>query len=88
MNRLYQWLSKRASFFLSHPSSRGTGRTVRTEVTVERQGTAMLVGSAAVGFDLCPFCGQELGPTMPAERTGRHFRRVPNSEEDLSSDGN
>jgi hypothetical protein len=64
MNRLYQWLSERASFFRSEKPSRGTSRTVRTEVTVERQGMTLLVGGVAAGFDLCPLCGQKLAPAQ------------------------
>lgn len=59
--RLYQWLSQRASFFRSDASSGGTTRTVRTEVTVQ-QGMTVLVGDAAARFDTCPFCGSKLAP--------------------------
>jgi hypothetical protein len=61
--RIYQWLSRRASFFRSESSGDGTTRTVRTEVTVEQQGTTVLVGNAAgAGFDTCPLCGSKLAP--------------------------
>jgi hypothetical protein len=60
--RIYQWLYRRASFFRSESSGQGTSRTVRTEVTVERQGTTVLVGNMAVGFDTCPLCGSKLAP--------------------------
>jgi len=63
MNRIYQWLSGRASFFRSDTSGRGANRTLRTEVTVERQGMTLLVGGVAAGFDTCPLCGQTLAPT-------------------------
>jgi len=63
-NRLYQWLTQRASLFRSNESGRSTGRTVRTEVTVERQGMTLLVGGTAADFDTCPFCGQKLAPTQ------------------------
>ena len=43
MHRLYQWLTQRASSFRSDTSDGGTSRTVRTEVTVERQGMTLLV---------------------------------------------
>jgi len=69
MNRLYQWLSGRASFFRSDTSGHGASRTVRTEVTVERQGMTLLVGGAAAGFDICPLCGTKLAPNQ-AERLG------------------
>jgi hypothetical protein len=65
VNRLYQWLSGRASFFRTDVSGRGTSRTIRTEVTVERQGMTLLVGgAAAAGFDSCPFCGNKLAPNQ------------------------
>jgi hypothetical protein len=61
--RLYQWFSGWASFFRSDPREGGTSRTIRTEVTVQRQGTALLVGGAAAGvFDTCPLCGTKLAP--------------------------
>jgi len=72
MNRLYQWLSGRASFFRSDTSGRGTSRTVRTEVTVEQQAMTLLVGSAAAaGFDICPLCGSKLTPMQAEQRSGR-----------------
>jgi hypothetical protein len=55
MNRLYQWLSRRASSFRSDTSGRGasrivqTVRTVRTEVTVEQRGITLLVDGAVAG---------------------------------------
>jgi hypothetical protein len=61
--RLYQWLTRRASFFRSDTSAGGVTRTVRTEVTVERQTMALLVGNGeAAGFDICPLCGSKLTP--------------------------
>jgi hypothetical protein len=71
MNRLYQWLSSRASFFRTDTSSRGTGRTVRTEVTVERQSTTLLVGGATAGLDTCPLCGSQLTPAQAQTPNGR-----------------
>jgi hypothetical protein len=63
MNRLYQWLSRRARVFRSGRFGQGTNRTVRTEVTVQRDAVALLVGDAAVvGFDACPLCGSKLAP--------------------------
>jgi hypothetical protein len=59
--RLYQWLSGWASFFRSNPPDRRTSRTIRTEVTVQRQGMTLLVGDAA-SFDTCPLCGSALAP--------------------------
>jgi hypothetical protein len=61
VNRLYQWLSERASFFGREGI---TSRTVRTEVTVERQGMTLLVGGVAINdIDICPLCGQKLART-------------------------
>jgi hypothetical protein len=68
MKRLYQWLSGWASFDLER-SDRGRGRTVRTEVTVERQGMTLLVGGVAAGLDICPLCRQKLAPPQ-AEQAG------------------
>jgi hypothetical protein len=62
--RLYQWLSRRASSFRSDTTASTTNRTVRTEVTVERQGMTLLVGGAAADFDNCPLCGQKLAPVQ------------------------
>lgn len=71
MNRLYQWLSGRARFFRTDTSSRGASRTIRTEVTVERQGMTLLVGGAAgAGFDTCPLCGNKLAPNQAEPRSG------------------
>ena len=67
-NRLYQWLRRRASFFRSDLSGRSTSRTVRTEVTVQREGITLLMGDAAAGFDNCPLCGSKLAPAQ-AEQT-------------------
>jgi len=71
VNRLYQWLSGRASFFRIHTSGRGTSRTVRTEVTVERQGMTLLVGGTAAGFDTCPLCGSKLTSNQAEQPDGR-----------------
>jgi hypothetical protein len=57
VHRLYQWLSQRASLFRFESVSRDTRRTVRTEVTVERQGLTLAFRDEAADFDFCPFCG-------------------------------
>lgn len=77
---------KRASFFRSDVSGRGTSRTVRTEVTVERQGMTVVVGRAAVGLDLCPLCGQKLEPAQ-AEQARLRLREGSASPEDFPGDG-
>jgi len=86
MNRLYQWLSGRTSFFRSDASDRGTSRTVRTEVTVERQGMTLLVGGAAANFDNCPLCGQKLAPVQ-AEQARLRLQKGSISQEDLPVEG-
>jgi len=61
MQRLYQWLCERASFFRSDVVGQGTSRTVRTETTVRREGVTLLLASgAALGLDVCPLCGSKL----------------------------
>jgi hypothetical protein len=63
--RLYQWLTQRASLFRFAASGRGTSRTVRTEVTLERESITLSVNGPA--FDLCPMCGQTLPPPQAAQ---------------------
>jgi hypothetical protein len=79
MKGLYQWLIERASFFRSDVSSRGTSRTVRTEVTVQREGMTLLVGGVAAGFDICPLCGTELA-TAEAEQARLRLGAGPISQ--------
>ncbi len=68
MQRLYQWLSQRASFFRYDSADRGASSTVRTETTVRREGMTLLVGSAAtLGLDICPLCGSKLAPTQSGQ---------------------
>ena len=85
MNRLYQWLSGRARFFSSHTSGCGTSRTVRTEVTVERQGMTLLVGGAAVDFDTCPLCGTKLAPAPAEQPSGRLLKGSISQEKTRSA---
>jgi hypothetical protein len=61
MKRLYQWFSEQASFFFSDLDG-DTSRTVRTEVTVQREALTLLVSEAATACDICPLCGQKLAP--------------------------
>ena len=84
--RLYQWLSERASFFRSDAPGRGTSRTVRTEVTVERQGMTLLVGGTAPNFDNCPLCGQKLAPEQ-AEQARLRLQKGSPLQEDSPVDG-
>jgi hypothetical protein len=61
VKQLYQWFSKRASFFRSDTAGSYKSRTVRTEMTVQVERMTVLVGSAGpTGFDICPLCGNEL----------------------------
>jgi hypothetical protein len=71
MNRIYQWLSGRASSIRSEASGHRVSRTVRTEVTVERQGMTLLVGGGTASFDSCPLCGQNLAPEQAEQATLR-----------------
>jgi hypothetical protein len=84
--RLYQWFRERASIFRSARPSPGTTRTVRTEVTVRREGLTLLVGGAAAGFDICPFCGQKLAPAQ-AEQARLRLQEGSISQDDLPVDG-
>jgi hypothetical protein len=72
VKRLYQWLFKRARFFWFDVCGCGTRRTIRTEVTVEREGVTLLVGgAAAVDLDTCPLCGSKLAPAQAEVPEGR-----------------
>jgi hypothetical protein len=57
-------------------SGRGNSRTVRTEVTVEREAMTLLVGDAGAGFDTCPLCGSKLAPEQ-AEQTRLRLPKGP-----------
>jgi hypothetical protein len=78
MNRLYQWLSGRASFLHFDAAGQGTSRTVCTQVTVQTESTTLVAGAAAT-FDLCPFCGQKLTP-LQAVRESLRLHEGPISE--------
>jgi len=95
VKRIYQWLTGQASFFGLGAVGHGIGRTVRTEVTVRREGITLLVGGAAtVGIDTCPLCGSKLASdqasthTKPAslnQRMGQHLSigtKVAGNKED------
>jgi hypothetical protein len=71
MNRLYQWLTERASFFRSDRSDQGMSRTVRTEVTVQQERMTLMVDGAAAGFDICPLCGNNLAPAQTEKAIAR-----------------
>jgi hypothetical protein len=63
--RLYQWMTQRASFFRFAASGQSTSRTVRTEVTFERESISLSVNGPAL--NLCPMCGQTLDPPQAAQ---------------------
>ena len=73
MRGLYQWFSERASLFLSDTGDQGQSRTLRTEVTTQREATTLMVSGGTAGFDTCPLCGQKVVP-VEAEPTSPHFR--------------
>jgi hypothetical protein len=71
LRRLYQWLTGQASFLRHDAVGHGTSRTVRTEVTVRREGITLLAsGTATAGFDTCPLCGAKLAPEQAAQASG------------------
>jgi hypothetical protein len=54
-------MTQRASFFrFAAASGGGTSRTIRTEVTFERESITLSVNGPAL--NLCPICGQTLPP--------------------------
>jgi hypothetical protein len=53
-------MTQRASFFRFAASGPGTSRTVRTEVTFERESITLSVNGPAL--NLCPNCGHALAP--------------------------
>jgi len=67
VQRLYQWLSLRASFFRSDSSGGGKARSVRTDVMLERQETILVLNGTAADLNYCPFCGQKLAGTQAEE---------------------
>jgi uncharacterized Zn finger protein (UPF0148 family) len=87
MNRLYQWLSERARFFRSDTSDQGMRRTVRTEVTVEREGMTLMMGGTAAGFDICPLCGNKLTPSQTEQATAPRQKenQVKDTNDNLAS---
>jgi hypothetical protein len=61
VNRLYQWLRKRAISFRVLGLDGEPIITRRTEITVqEHQRTVLLTGSAGVDDAICPLCGQPI----------------------------
>lgn len=63
MQRLYQWLSERASFFCHDAVDFSRNSNVRMETTVRLERVTLLAGGAApFGLDFCPLCGSKLAP--------------------------
>jgi hypothetical protein len=76
MNRIYQWLSERTSFFRSDTSSSdrssdGTSRTACTEVTVRQERMTVLVRGETALLDFCPLCGSKLAPAQAEQARAR-----------------
>ena len=86
MQRLYQWLSERASFFRYVGVGHGTGSRI-TETTVRREGVTLLVGSAsALDLDTCPFCGSKLAREQ-SELARRQLSGEPIAQKSAPADG-
>jgi hypothetical protein len=86
MNQLYQWLRGRTSLFRSKKADPAATQTVRTEVTVHRESTTLLVSGPTTVFDTCPLCGQKLAPAQ-AERARLHLVEGTTAQDDLPADG-
>jgi hypothetical protein len=86
MNRLYQWFGGRTRLFRSSKSALGSTETVRTEVTIQRESTTLLISGSTAAFDVCPICGQKLAS---AQVDQPRLRLVEGSisQEDLPADG-
>lgn len=67
MNRLYQWLTERASALFSAKSPAETGRVVRTEIRVHKESTITVLGGVLLPTEPCPLCGQKLDFEPPKQ---------------------
>jgi len=74
VGRVYQWLIEQASFFRHDAVEHGTSRTVRTEVTFERESITLSVNGPAL--DRCPMCGQTRGQTLPPPQAAQAGLRL------------
>jgi hypothetical protein len=63
LQQLYQRFRGWARFFRSTTPDQSASHTIRTEVTVQRESTTLLV-SGTTAFDFCPLCGQQLAPAQ------------------------
>ena len=62
MNRLLRWLDGLTNRQGTDPHIEGPRRVVHT---VERQERTILIGTLPSGsFDVCPLCGNKLGPAV------------------------
>jgi hypothetical protein len=72
LHRLYRSLRERMRLFRAETSGHGASHTIRTEVTVERKETTVLVGGVTSGtLDTCPLCGHRLVPAQAAQVRAR-----------------
>jgi hypothetical protein len=67
-------MTQRASFFRFAASGQGTSRTVRTEVTFERESITLSVNGPALNF--CPICGQICGQSLPTPQAAQAGLRL------------
>jgi len=87
MQRLYQWLSERASFFRYDTVGHATSSRVCTETTIRREGVTLLVGGATpLGLDICPLCGSKLTPEQ-LELTRHQLSGEPISQKPVKLTG-
>lgn len=84
MKRLYQWFSERASFFLSDSTYNPTSRTIRTEMTVQREAMTLLVSEAGA-CDICPLCGQKVASPRVGQ-TSFHRQKASTSPGTVSGE--
>ena len=72
MHRFFQSLCERVGFSRAQPLRHGESRTIRTEVTVEREETTVQLGGVTFGpLDTCPMCGHKLAPGQARQARGR-----------------
>ena len=80
MQKLYQWLSRRARYFREEGGKGAPNRTVRTEVVVERSRATLLLGDlTTAGAQTCPVCGQSLAPVQSKDLPPKRAMLAPKS---------
>ncbi len=83
MIRLYRWFQEHASLFRRTVWEQDGSRTMRREVTVEKEERRLLVrSSVSQDLDVCPFCGQKL-----PEKTGGNRQTKPGNDVRLGPSG-